>query len=88
MLGIGYGVLPEFRGRRFTSRALRLVADWAFDRAGAVRLELGCKVDNIASARSAEAAGFVRESLFASRLRNPDGSFSDEIGFGRVRPAG
>jgi RimJ/RimL family protein N-acetyltransferase len=88
VVGIGYGVLPEFRGRRFTTRALRLVSDWAFGHAGVVRLELGCKADNIASARSAEAAGFVRDGLMASRLRNPDGSFSDEIGFGKVRPAG
>jgi RimJ/RimL family protein N-acetyltransferase len=88
VFGIGYGVLPEFRGRRFTTRALRLVSDWAFGQAGAARLELGCKAENIASARSAEAAGFVRDGLFAGRLRDPDGSFSDEIGFGKVRPAG
>ncbi len=83
--GIGYGILPEFRGRRFTTRALRLLADWAFDQTSIVRLELGCKVDNVASARSAELAGFVRDGRFASRLRNPDGSYSDEIGFGLTR---
>jgi RimJ/RimL family protein N-acetyltransferase len=87
VVGIGYGVLPEFRGRRFTTRALGLVSEWAFGQAGVTRLELGCKTGNVASARSAEAAGFVREGLLASRLRNPDGSFSDEIGFGKVRPA-
>ncbi|MEO6702400.1 MAG: GNAT family N-acetyltransferase [Jatrophihabitantaceae bacterium] len=86
--GIGYGILPEFRGRRFTTRALRLVADWAFDQAGLVRLELGCKVDNRASARTAEAAGFVADARYRSRLRNPDGSYSDEIGYGLVRPPG
>ncbi len=85
VVGIGYGILPEFRGRRFTSRALRLLADWAFDRTSIVRLELGCKVDNVASARSAELAGFIRDGRFASRLRNPDGSYSDELGFALVR---
>jgi RimJ/RimL family protein N-acetyltransferase len=85
VVGIGYGILPEFRGRRFTTRALRLLADWAFGQTSIVRLELGCKVDNVASARSAELAGFVRDGRFASRLRNPDGSYSDEIGFGLVR---
>ena len=85
VVGIGYGIVPEFRGRRFTSRALRLLADWAFSQTSIVRLELGCKVDNVASARSAELAGFVRDGRFASRLRNPDGSYSDEIGFGLVR---
>jgi RimJ/RimL family protein N-acetyltransferase len=86
VIGIGYGVLPEFRGRGFTARALRLLADWAFSQTPIVRLELGCKVANVASARAAEAAGFTRDALMASRLRNPDGSYSDEIGFGLVRP--
>jgi RimJ/RimL family protein N-acetyltransferase len=85
VVGIGYGILPEFRGRRFTTRALRLLADWAFSQTSIVRLELGCKVDNVASARSAELAGFIEDGRFASRLRNPDGSYSDEIGFGMVR---
>lgn len=85
VVGVGYGVLPEFRGRRFTTRALRLVADWAFEQTPIVRLELGCKVDNVASARSAEAAGFVADARYTGRLRNPNGSYSDEIGYSRVR---
>jgi RimJ/RimL family protein N-acetyltransferase len=88
VIAIGYGVIPEFRGRGFTSRALRLLADWAFTRTSYVRLELGCKVANVASARAALAAGFIQEGRRASRLRNPDGSFSDELVFGLVRPAG
>ncbi|HEX8766728.1 MAG TPA: GNAT family N-acetyltransferase, partial [Jatrophihabitans sp.] len=59
VVAIGYGVLPEFRGRGFTTRALRLLAGWAFDRTPTVRLELGCKVGNVASARVAVAAGFA-----------------------------
>jgi RimJ/RimL family protein N-acetyltransferase len=85
VVAVGYGILPEFRGRRFTTRALRLIADWAFGHTSIVRLELGCKVDNVASMRSAELAGFLRDGRFASRLRNPDGSYSDEIAFGLVR---
>lgn len=86
--GVGYGIVPSFRGRHFTSRALRLVSDWAFSQTPIMRLELGCKVANTASIRSAEAAGFVADARFAGRLRNPDGSYSDEIGFGLVRPKG
>jgi len=85
VVGLGYGVLPEFRGRRFTTRALRLLADWAFSRTSIVRLELGCKVANVASARSAELAGFVRDGRFARRLRDPDGGYSDELSFALVR---
>jgi RimJ/RimL family protein N-acetyltransferase len=85
VIALGYGITPQFRGRRFTARALRLFADWALEAALAVRLELGCKVDNLASARSAEAAGFTVDAHYPSRLRNPDGSYSDEIGFCKVR---
>jgi RimJ/RimL family protein N-acetyltransferase len=87
VVNVGYGVLPEFRGLRFTTRALMLLTDWAFAQPAIARLELGCKDGNIASARAAEAAGFVLEGVYAGRLRNTDGSYSDEIRFGRVRPA-
>jgi RimJ/RimL family protein N-acetyltransferase len=82
---IGYGLLPEWRGRRITTRALELVSDWAFRQPQIARLELGCKIDNIASSRSAELAGFVREGIYRGRLRNPDGTFSDEARFARLR---
>ena len=87
VVAIGYGVLPEFRGRRFTTRALLLLADWAFTETPTARLELGCKADNVASARAALAAGFVAEGRRAGRLPNPDGSYSDELIFGLTRPA-
>lgn len=83
--GIGYAVHPACRGRGFTTRALRLLADWAFDSAGFVRLELGAKVDNAASRRAAEAAGFVPEGVFRSRLRRPDGSYRDEARYALLR---
>jgi RimJ/RimL family protein N-acetyltransferase len=88
VLAIGYGVVPEFRGRSFTTRALRLLADWTFTQTPTARLELGCKVGNAASSRSAEAAGFSPEGRRSGRLPNPDGSYSDELIFGLTRPAG
>jgi RimJ/RimL family protein N-acetyltransferase len=83
---IGYGVLPEFRGRGFTTLALRLLTVWVFAETEIVRLELGHKDGNEASGRAAVKAGFVREGRMVGRLRNPDGTFSDEIGYGLVRP--
>jgi len=85
VLALGYGIRPEFRGRRFTTRALVLLADWVFARTDTERLELGCKAANRASARSAELAGFVEEGRLRNRLRNPDGSYAEEILFGRTR---
>lgn len=83
---IGYAVHPRFRGRGFTSRALRLLSAWAFAEAGFARLELGAKTDNVASQRAAEAAGFVREGVWRSRLRDPDGTFWDETRYALINP--
>ena len=83
---LGYAVHPRFRGRGFTSRALRLLSAWAFDEAGFARLELGAKSDNVASQRAAESAGFMSEGVWRSRLRNPDGTFSDEARYALINP--
>ena len=83
---IGYGVLPEFRGRGLTVRALELLVDWAFATTSIARLELGHKLDNVASGVVASRAGFVREGVLAGRLKNPDGTFSDEVSYARLRP--
>lgn len=85
--GIGYTVHPAFRGRGYTTRALRLLASWAFEQAGFARLELGAKTGNVASQRAAANAGFVREGVQRCRLRNSDGTFSDEVCFELISPA-
>ena len=84
---VGYGVLPDFRGRGFTTRALRLVVDWVFAETSIDRLELGHKADNIASGKAAAKAGFTAEGRLTGRLPNPDGTRSDEIYYSLGRPA-
>ena len=84
--GIGYTVHPAFRGRGFTTRALRLLSPWAFDAAGFARLELGAKVGNVASQRAALSAGYEADGIRRARLRNGDGTFSDEARFALVNP--
>jgi RimJ/RimL family protein N-acetyltransferase len=63
---IGYWLRADARGRATIARALRLVSEWAFDRASVARLQLRADVDNIPSRRSAEKAGFRLEGV----LRN------------------
>jgi RimJ/RimL family protein N-acetyltransferase len=80
-------VHPAFRGRGYTARALRLLVPWAFGPGGFARLELGAKTENVASQRAAVAAGFEPDGVRAGRLRNPDGSYSDEVRFALINPA-
>ncbi len=82
---LGYVVLPRFRGRGLTTRALRLFSRWAFDVAGVARLELGADADNVGSQTVAERAGFRCEGRFAGRLLRADGTYADEVRFGLTR---
>ncbi|TQM64916.1 precorrin-6A synthase (deacetylating) [Humibacillus xanthopallidus] len=83
---VGYGIVPDFRGRGFTSRALTLVCGWVFAHTDIQRLELGHKVGNVASGKAAERAGFTREGILVGRLPNPDGTRSDEVSYFLLRP--
>ena len=84
--GIGYVVHPAFRGRGYATRALRLLVPWALEVADFARLELGAKEGNAASLRAAASAGFQPDGLRERRLRNPDGSFADEIRYVLINP--
>jgi RimJ/RimL family protein N-acetyltransferase len=63
---IGYWVAHEARRRRVATRAVMLIARWAFTELDLERIELLAEPDNIASQRVAEAAGFSRERLLAA----------------------
>ncbi|GAB2487965.1 GNAT family N-acetyltransferase [Jatrophihabitans fulvus] len=80
VVGLGYVVHPDFRGHGYAARALRLVTPWLFAQ-GYARVELGAKTGNVASQRSALAAGFEREGVLRGRLRRPGGGFDDEARF-------
>lgn len=83
---IGYGLRAGWRGRGLTTRAVRLVSDWAFFRAGFARLELGAAVDNAASRRVAERAGFRSEGIARMRLPTSSGGRADEARYGLLPP--
>ncbi len=59
---IGYWLLTTARGHGLAACALRAVVDFAFDELAIPRLHLFVEPWNIASARTAEAAGFNREA--------------------------
>jgi RimJ/RimL family protein N-acetyltransferase len=60
---ISYAIAPAWRRRGYAARAVRLLADAAFEGLGFDRIELRCDVDNLASARTAERGGFTFERI-------------------------
>jgi RimJ/RimL family protein N-acetyltransferase len=71
--------MPEWRGKGYTSRAVRLVAAWAVPTLGLARLVAGVEPENVASQRVLTAAGFVQESYEKNRLPGPNGTRIDNI---------
>jgi RimJ/RimL family protein N-acetyltransferase len=65
---LGYWVKAGARGRGVATRAVVLVARFAFDELGAARVQLVTEPDNVASQRVAEKAGFIREGTLRSFL--------------------
>jgi RimJ/RimL family protein N-acetyltransferase len=59
---LGYIVAPAARGRGVATELLRVLTDWVFA-CGIQRVELRIHVDNPASLRVAERAGFRREGV-------------------------
>jgi RimJ/RimL family protein N-acetyltransferase len=74
LVDVGYGVLPEARGRHLAARALRLLSTWVLSPDGMdiERVQLDHAVENVASCRTADLAGFVREGMRRRYLPLPD----------------
>jgi RimJ/RimL family protein N-acetyltransferase len=93
---IGYWTTPAARGRGAATHAVDTACRWAFAQLGLTRIELCHAVENTASARVAEKAGFVLEGRSRRSYRYGDGIRHDEIHWARLsddppprmRPAG
>jgi RimJ/RimL family protein N-acetyltransferase len=81
---LGYWLGSSARGRGAAAEALAAVSEWALENLEIVRLELFVETWDIASLRTAEKAGFVREGL----LRNWEfigGEWKDLYVYSKVR---
>ena len=76
---ISYFLRASARGRGLATRAVRLVAGWAFDELAVERIELRVHPENDASRRVAERAGFTREGVERASRAWPDGTRVDSI---------
>jgi RimJ/RimL family protein N-acetyltransferase len=68
---VGYWLFVEARGRGVASRAVRAIADHAFEN-GITRVEAHIRLENVPSARVVERLGFEREGVKRRFLRHGD----------------
>lgn len=81
---VGYWVAPWGRGAGLAGRAAAVLARWALTEQGMERVEIRAAVDNVASQRAAEVAGFTREGLLRSAGYTHDGRV-DLVVYGLLR---
>jgi len=60
----GYAVVPEFRGKGYTTEALRAVMRFAFEENGVYRISAGCRAENHVSERIMQNCGMIKEAEF------------------------
>jgi RimJ/RimL family protein N-acetyltransferase len=81
---VGYLVAAAARGRGVASRAVRLLATWALTEGDLARVQLYAHIDNPASQRAAERAGFRREGVLRAYMLLK-GERHDAVIFGLTR---
>jgi RimJ/RimL family protein N-acetyltransferase len=81
---LGYIVAPEARGRGVGTAILRALTDWAFAATAVERIRLVVDVENPASLRVAEGAGYVREGVMRS-VHFKNGRRIDAVLLSRLR---
>lgn len=79
---VRYWLLPEGRGRGLASRAVRLLAGWAFWTLGLGRLAAFTELDNEASGGVLDRCGFVVEGRLRRHITSHDGNRVDTLIYG------
>ena len=81
---VGYWTVPAARGRGVATAVVDAVCRWAFETLPIDRIELCHAVENEASGRVAEKAGFRQEGRLRRSFRYGDGVKHDELLWARL----
>ena len=81
---IGYWTVAAARGRGVATDAVDAASRWAFGTLGVDRIELCHAVENVASGRVAEKAGYLFEGRLRRSYRYGDGVKHDELLWARL----
>ena len=81
---IGYWTVADARGRGVATAAVAAASGWAFATLGVDRIELCHAVENVASGRVAEKAGYLFEGRLRRSYRYGDGVKHDELLWARL----
>jgi len=65
---LGYGVVPNERGRGFCTEAVKIAVDYLFLSKPIVRIQAHTNIKNKASQRVLEKAGFRKEGIVRNRI--------------------
>ena len=76
---MGIHLAPAHQGKGFATRSVRLLAKWAFDEVGVIRVEAGTATWNEASQAIMRRVGFTREGVLRSYFHGGDGELTDNV---------
>ena len=83
-LEIGYWIATRHAGLGYATEATRVVADFAFKKLKAARVEIHCDHRNKRSRRVAERAGFPLEATLRHHRRDVHGRLTDMCIYART----
>lgn len=81
---LGYWMSASMRGKGIATTAARMLTDFGFASIGFKRIEALVDIENIASAKLLESAGYSREGLLKNKVTRDDGRQVDMYLFAAV----
>lgn len=81
---LGYWMTASMRGKGIATTAARMLTDFGFASIGFKRIEALVDIENIASAKLLESAGYSREGLLKNKVTRDDGRQVDMYLFAAV----